>query len=167
MTAHFDCHPADSRLRAAARNYVEARRRDATRDLSRLELAALLRRFDLEPGSCDGAIAADDAALIPQRQRRALQSRLAVHLRLQARLARRGDPGYDIGRHMALKRLARWLDGTAPWYAEPAPIGSGRAANARFRRSIHPRRMPQRKSATVENRNERNTDADDTKGAIV
>ncbi|WP_156419388.1 hypothetical protein [Aureimonas sp. AU12] len=64
--------------------------------------------------------------------RRMLTERLRIEDRRLLRAARAGRPGYDLGRHLALRRLACRLE--AP---EPAPTPrppSGAELNARFAR---------------------------------
>ncbi len=142
MTPSFDRPASQIRLEAAARSYVAARRRVAADRAARRQLAALLRPLAPPSAALDAAIADDDPSLIPEGQRQEMLSRLAAELRHLARLARRGDRAYDINRHLKAKRLARWLGGAERWLRSPAAPGSGRAANARFRRAGRCRSMP-------------------------
>lgn len=136
MARHLDLSPLTAALEQAARRHAEARRREAQRDLSRLELAMLLRRFGLQRESLSDAVAMDDAASLPEAESASLRVRLRGELGLLARLARRRDPRYDINRHMAVMRLAQWLEGSRPWHArEEMSPGSGRSRNQRFRRA--------------------------------
>ncbi len=142
MTPSFDRPASQRRLEAAARSYVAARRRGAADRAARRQLAALLRPFAPPSASLDAAIAADEPSLIPEGQRQEILSRLAAELRHLALLARRGHRAYDLNRHLNAKRLARWLGGAERWLPGPAAPGSGRAANARFRRARRCRSVP-------------------------
>ncbi|MDE0924490.1 hypothetical protein [Aurantimonas coralicida] len=142
MPPSFDRPASQIRLEAAARSYVAARRRVAADRAARRQLAALLRPFAPPSSALDAAVAADDPGLIPEGQRQEMLSRLAAELRHLARLARRGDRAYDINRHLKAKRLARWLGRAERWLRSPAPPGSGRSANARFRHAGRCRSMP-------------------------
>lgn len=135
MTRHLDLSPLTAALERAARGHAEARRREAQRDLSRLELAMLLRRFGLEQRALSGVVAKDDAASLPEAESVSLRARVRAELALLARLARRRDARYDINRHMAVMRLAQWLGGGRPWHARETSPGSGRSRNQRFRRA--------------------------------
>ena len=136
MTRHLDLSPLTAALEGAARNHAEARRREAERDLSRLELAMLLRRFGLEERARSDAVAKDDAANIPAAEAETLRAKVRAELGLLARLARRRDPRYDINRHIAVMRLARWLEGGRSWQTRETEPGSGRSKNQRFRRAV-------------------------------
>ena len=142
MILSFDRPASQRRLEAAARSYVAARRRTAADSAARHQLAALLRPFAPPSTTLDAAIAADDPSLIPEGQRQEMLSRLAAELRHLTRLARRGDRAYDLNRHLNATRLARWLGGVERWLRSPAALGSGRAANARFRRAGRCRSVP-------------------------
>ncbi|MCC4296558.1 hypothetical protein [Aurantimonas coralicida] len=142
MTPSFDRPASQIRLEAAARSYVAARRRVAADRAARGQLAALLRPLAPPSSALDAAVAADDPSLIPEGQRQEMLLHLAAELRHLARLARRGDRAYDINRHLKSKRLARWLGGAERWLRSPAAPGSGRSANARFRRAGRRRSMP-------------------------
>lgn len=135
MARHLDLSPLTAALEQAARRHAEARRQLAQRDLSRLELAMLLRRFGLQPESLSDAVATDDAARLPEAESASLRARVRGELGLLARLARRRDPRYDINRHMAIMRLAQWLEGGRAWHARETPPGSGRSRNQRSRRA--------------------------------
>ena len=142
MTPSFERPVSQRRLEAAARSYVAARRRTAANRDARRQLATLLRPFAPPSATLDAAIAADDPSLIPKGQRQEMLLRLAAELRHLARLARRGDRSYDLNRHLNAKRLARWLGGVERWLPGPGALGSGRAANARFRRASQCRSVP-------------------------
>jgi len=142
MTPSFDRPASQRRLEAAARSYVAARRKVAADRAARRQLAALLRPFAPPSPRVEAAIAADDPSFIPEGQRQEMLSRLAAELRHLSRLARRGDRAYDINRHLTAKRLARWLGGAERWLRSPAAPGSGRSANARFRRAGGRRSVP-------------------------
>ncbi len=112
-----DLSTIEASLRLAARRYNEARRAELEREISRRELEGLLRRFDCAlPANADRAIDGTRAPF-PTDVLDTLEKRCGDALSRLARHARSADPRYDINRHMAIKRLARWLAGTAPWYA--------------------------------------------------
>ncbi len=150
MTRYLDLSPLTAALEGAARSHAEARRREAQRDLSRLELAMLLRRFGLEQRALSDAVAKDDAAGISAIEAGTLRAKVRAELGLLTRLARRRDPRYDINRHIAVMRLARWLKGGRSWHLHETEPGSGRSKNRRFRRTVarqsdgRPRRKFQR-----------------------
>ncbi|MCP3054868.1 hypothetical protein [Aurantimonas marianensis] len=135
MARTLDPSPLTAALERAARRHAEARRREAQSDLSRIELAMLLRRFGLAREPVSDAVAAGDAAGLPEAESASLRARVRGELDLLARLARRRDPRYDINRHMAAMRLARWLEDGRPWHAPETPPGSGCSRNQRFRRA--------------------------------
>ena len=112
-----DLSTIEASLRLAARRYNEARLRELEREVSMRELEGLLRRFDCDlPMDADRTIDSTVASFAPEVSAE-LKRRCADALKRLARHARSADPRYDINRHMAIKRLALWLAGTAPWYA--------------------------------------------------
>ena len=130
-----DLSAVEASLRLAARRYNERRRAERERDLSALELEGLLRRFDCALPPAVARAIDDPAAPFEPELLAGLKSRCAAELTRLARHARSADPRYDINRHMAMTRLARWLAGTAPWFAPPPP---------RPERSRHGRRWSRR-----------------------
>lgn len=111
-----DLSAIEARLRLAARRYNESRHVALERQMATRELEGLLSRFDCAlPVDADRAIG-DRLAPFPEEVSDRLKRRCADALARLSRHARAADPRYDINRHMAIKRLARWLDGTAPWH---------------------------------------------------
>ena len=124
-----DLSTIEAHLRLAARNYNDARRRELEREVSKRELEGLLHRFDCAlPMNTDRVI--DGRAAFSQPVLAELRRRCTGDLARLARHARAADPRYDINRHMAIKRLARWLTGVGPWY-EPSIEPSHRPKHRR------------------------------------
>lgn len=95
-----------------------------------------------------------DPAAVPAKVRARILDRLAVEERRMTRLARGARPGYDLNRHIALRRLIsllglRTLD-------ETSRRCSGRELNSRFRRRKRPgRSLPGAGPASAGNRHRR------------
>lgn len=133
MARPLDLSSLTSALEGAARRHAAARRQEAERELSRLELATLLRRFGLDREVLSDAVARDDAGHLPAAEATVLRARVRGELSLLARLARRRDLRYDINRHIAVVRLSRWLEAGRPWHAKETAPGPGRVGTRRSR----------------------------------
>lgn len=111
----------ETRLREAARRHAA----DAASALDAPRWLLLRYGIPADPAALD-AVA-----------RRALTERLRIEDRRLLRAARGGQPGYDLGRHLALRRLAYRLEGPErPHPVRPPPVRppSGAELNARFSR---------------------------------
>ncbi|NDV87749.1 hypothetical protein GTW51_13665 [Aurantimonas aggregata] len=135
MAGSFDTAPLDAALAAAIRRHAERQRRSVANDLQRLEKAVLLRRLGLDDAAVRVAIAAESAAHLPTPLGVRLRERVTSELKRLTRQARGADPRYDINRHIAVRRLAHWLDGDhQKLNGETDERTAGRVLNARFRR---------------------------------
>lgn len=146
MAGSLDTAALDAALAAAIRRHAERQRRSVARDLHRLDKAVLLRRLGLGDEAVQVAVAAGSAAQLPAPLGAWLRERVAIELRHLTRQARGADPRYDINRHIAVKRLSRWLGGGEDDAGEADERTPGRVLNARFARCrngiIQRRRRP-------------------------
>jgi hypothetical protein len=135
MTGTLDTTPLDAALAAAIRRYVEAQRRSVATAPRRLERVMLLLRLGLDDAMLGQALAATDASRLSEPLRVLIGERVAVELRRLSRQARGGDSRYDINRHIAVRRLANWLEGAPDTDEDAADRRTGgRVLNARFAR---------------------------------
>lgn len=135
MAGTLDTAPLDAALAAAIRRYVEARRRSLATPPRRLETVVLLRRLGLDEPALRDAVAANDADLLAGPLRERAREKVAAEFGRLSRQARSGDSRYDINRHIAVRRLANWLEGHPVAQGDPAEERlAGRVLNARFAR---------------------------------
>ncbi|MBB4004182.1 hypothetical protein [Aurantimonas endophytica] len=133
MAGSLDTTSLDAALAAAIRCHAERQRRSVARDLQRLEKAVLLRRLGLDDAAVRQAIAVERATQLPAALGIWLRERVTVELQRLTRMARGAHPRYDINRHIAVRRLANWLEGHDERPAEEADERTaGRVLNARF-----------------------------------
>ena len=108
--------------------------------------AAFEQRFLLSRLSLPATLLAGDGTATPALRALALDRLRAEGNRL-ARRARAAGPGYDLNRHIAVRRLLVLLEPAAPTTSEPeGKPGSGRMLNARFRARRMGRGRPARYS---------------------
>ncbi|MEH6718904.1 MAG: hypothetical protein V7704_08500 [Aurantimonas endophytica] len=106
---------------------------DPSRATCNLEKAVLLRRLGLDDAAVRQAIAVERATQLPAALGDWLRERVTVELRRLTRMARGAHPRYDINRHIAVRRLANWLEGSDERPAEEADERTaGRVLNVRF-----------------------------------
>ncbi|MEX6507004.1 hypothetical protein [Jiella sp. M17.18] len=137
MLCPRDLDPIRETLAGEARRHAERRRAATAAALSRQELSALMLRLGAAGPDVDAAVEADDAARLSAERLQALRMRMDSETARLARQARSRDPRYDLNRHIAVSRLARWLTGGRRWSQEPAEavVQPGRVLNDRFRRN--------------------------------
>lgn len=135
MAGSFDTASLDAALAAAIRRHAERQRRTVADELHRLEKAVLLRRLGLDDEAVRLAVAAGSGAQLPASLGAMLGERLATELKRLSRQARGADPRYDINRHIAVRRLANWLEGDQERCdGDTGERTAGRVLNARFAR---------------------------------
>ena len=125
----------EAALRAAVAAHRIALHQRIEAETSGFELRFLFARLGLTPAELDLIAEAGDAASLPPPLRATIRQRLASETTRLTRLARAQHPGYDLNRHIAVRRAAAWIE------ARPKPVvptapgvrRSGYVLNGRFR----------------------------------
>lgn len=125
----------EAALRAAAKSYLAARKAAEAERSGRAELLAVMARLSLPPAELDRLRDAASASELPVDLRSRLAERIAREERRLLRLGRAGHPRYELSRHIAVRRAAKWLSGRpVTGTAEDFPFASGSELNRRFKR---------------------------------
>lgn len=132
-----DClRPLEKALGRAAKAHIEALRRAEEATAKRAEITATLRRLGFSPDEVEIAAAAGSARELAAGLATRLSERVSSELKRLSRLGRAGHPGYDLNRHITVRRVMLWADGDAE---QPQPGDRGRPAfRRRGRRSGSP-----------------------------
>lgn len=139
----------EAALRAAVLAHRIALRARLQSQTKGFELRFLCARLGFGAEDLDAIAASPDATALKPALREALRQRLAAEATRLARLARAASPGYDINRHIAVRRAIAWAEAALPPTMPGAPGDkrSGWVLNGRFRRSRGSRRHPPQRPA--------------------
>lgn len=134
----------EAALRAAVLAHRIALQARLQSETNGFELRFLCARLGFAAEDLDAIAASPDAAALPPALRERLRQRLAAEATRLARLARAASPGYDINRHIAVRRAIGWAEAAPPRVmpGTPGEKRSGWVLNGRFRRSRGSRRPP-------------------------